>query len=660
MVPFWEKYPLLKERLEIIQVNLGNLCNQACKHCHIGASPRGKRVMDEKTARLVCDKIEQLVPRWVEFTGGTPEMVPCFEYMLKRLAGTGVRLAVRTSATVLDEKPYSRFAELYRKFGVKVIASVPDATREVFEGQRGRGTFAKTLRVLERLNELGYGNGQGLELELVYNPAGPHLPPPQKAIEEKFRALLGEKYGIRFNRLVALTNSPINRFKRQLERAGKIEQYIDTLKRNFRPENVESLMCRRLLSVDYRGRVYDCDFNLARDMPVKGCENTFFWEIDFDDFRPEVSCDEHCWACTAGAGSSCHGQLDATFDATSVVKDYYGKQLTSSADLKTSCCTASAPPARIAEVIRELPDEVVTRFYGCGSPIPGVLEGSHVVDLGCGTGRDVFVLSKLVGPRGRVTGIDMTLEQLEVAQRWRPVVARQFGMKRSNVRFVLDRMENLDSHVKPGTIDLVVSNCVINLVEDKELVLRKVYRALRNGGEMYFSDVYCDRRLPEPVRTDPVLYGECLGGALYWQDFLRIARRVGFADPRVVERKPIELQPAIKAKVGPASFWSVTVRLWKIDGLEDLCEDYGHVATYRGGIEDCPDGYLLDQEHFFEKGRPERVCGNTALMLSSTRLAPYFDVQGSFDTHFGLFPDCGTSIRREPDDSQPPPAGCCC
>jgi len=349
-----------------------------------------------------------------------------------------------------------------------------------------------------------------------------------------------------------------------------------------------------------------------------------------------------------------------SFDALQNAREYYGQQLTSTADLKTSaCCTTESIPSYVRDVLPDIHAEVLTKYYGCGTAFPADLRGLQVLDLGCGTGRDSYVMSKLVGPAGFVHGLDMTPEQIAVAQRHREHMAGVFGYDQSNVNFVQDVIENMDRHFTPDSLDLVTSNCVINLLADKEPVLAQVHSLLRLGGEFYFSDVYVDRRLPAAVRTDPVLHGECLGGALYEEDFLRLARRVGFADPRLMSRRVIELAPEVAALVGNAVFNSCTYRLWKIDGLEDACEDFGHVVIYQGGHEQGNDRYTLDQDHVFEKGRPERVCGNTVKMLQETRLAPYFAVHGDFSTHHGRFPWCGTeAFRRLAADAAETGCGC--
>ena len=349
---------------------------------------------------------------------------------------------------------------------------------------------------------------------------------------------------------------------------------------------------------------------------------------------------------------------DHLLNAQDNARQYYGQELSVTADLKTSaCCTVDSLPDYVREVLPDIHDEVLSKYYGCGTAFPADIQGLTVLDVGCGSGRDTYVMAKLVGEQGLIHGIDMTAEQIEVADRHRAHQAQVFGHAESNVRFVQDTIEHLDRHFEPDSLDLVTSNCVMNLLADKEPVLKQIHGLLGEGGEFYFSDVYVDRRLPADVRNHRVLHGECLGGALYGGDFLRLARRVGFADPRLVTNRVIEIdEPELRGLVGNAVFRSMTYRLWKLDGLEDVCEDFGHVATYKGGHPQGEHRFTLDEEHVFEQGLPERVCGNTALMLAGTRLARFFEVSGDFSTHHGRFVGCGTSVFNRGDGD----AGCGC
>lgn len=329
------------------------------------------------------------------------------------------------------------------------------------------------------------------------------------------------------------------------------------------------------------------------------------------------------------------------------VRDYYGKILQSNADLKTSaCCSTEAMPPHLRKLLAKLHPEVKERFYGCGSPIPSALDGATVLDLGSGSGRDVYLLSALVGERGWVIGVDMTPEQLEVARRHRDYHAHAFGHVGSNVEFRLGDLTDLaELDIADNSIDVVVSNCVLNLVSDKPRAFAEILRVLKPGGELYFSDVFADRRLPSELLADPVLLGECLAGALYVEDFRRVLANLGVADPRVSARSPITLiDAAIERRIGFAQFESITWRVFKLQ-LEDRCEDYGQIATYLGTLVESPHRFVLDDHHMFEAGKPMRVCGNTADMLTATRYARHFRIDGDKTRHFGLF-DCGPGTAR--------------
>ena len=346
-------------------------------------------------------------------------------------------------------------------------------------------------------------------------------------------------------------------------------------------------------------------------------------------------------------------------DPLKQIREYYGKVLQRSSDLKTSvCCAVEGMPPHLDGLIDDIEPEILERFYGCGAPIPYALEGCTVLDLGCGTGRDVYMASKLVGEDGRVIGIDMTEEQLEVAERCLEAQMRRYGYARPNVAFRLGYMEDLaDAGIEDASVDVVISDCVINLSPQKERVFAEIFRVLKPGGELYFSDVFADRRLPAYLMTDPVLHGECLAGAMYEEDFRRMMHALGYADVRSVCRSPIRIESSeIERRIGMARFSSITVRAFKLDALEDRCEDYGQVATYLGTIDGYPHRVRLDDHHEFETGRALRVCGNTAAMLTDTRLSGHFRVQGDRSTHFGLF-DC--SPTQGPQSDGLDDAGCC-
>ena len=342
------------------------------------------------------------------------------------------------------------------------------------------------------------------------------------------------------------------------------------------------------------------------------------------------------------------------------VSDYYGKILQTKKDLKTSaCCALDKMPAYVKEPLKLIEDEIQTKFYGCGAPIPLVLAGMKVLDLGCGTGRDCFVLSYFVGEDGEVVGVDMTDEQLEVGNRYLPLQTEKFGFKKPNVRFVRGFIEDLAAMGLPDKyFDIVISNCVVNLSPDKPSVLKEVFRVLKDGGEFFFSDVYADRRLPRWAQRDPILLGECLGGALYWKDFERLAKKTGFNDPRIYACSKIDLldQETID-KIGFARFNSITYRLFKLAELEDACEDYGQAAAYKGTIGESPHHFMLDNHHIFESGKPMLVCSNTASMVKDTRFAKHFEVTGDLSVHYGLFAGCGEAPLETSSDKSV--GGCC-
>ncbi|TDJ45684.1 MAG: methyltransferase domain-containing protein, partial [Gammaproteobacteria bacterium] len=319
---------------------------------------------------------------------------------------------------------------------------------------------------------------------------------------------------------------------------------------------------------------------------------------------------------------------------------YYGETLSSTDDLKTTaCCTAAAPPQHVKELLAGVHPEVSARYYGCGLVLPEALEGLRILDLGCGAGRDVFVLSQLVGPSGKVVGVDMTVEQLEVAEQHRDWHANAYGYDESNVEFIEGNIEKLgETNLVEGTFDLIVSNCVINLAVDKRAVLRSAFRLLSPGGEMYFSDIYADRRIPVALTNDPVLYGECLSGAMYWNDFLQLARDCDFTDPRLLEHEPVDItDPAVQGLLGDIRFRSATCRLFPVEDLEPGQENYGQTATYLGTIANHPDSLRLDGQQNFMSRQQTPVSGNTAQILSSTRFSDHFDLNGDRSQHLGAF-----------------------
>ncbi len=341
---------------------------------------------------------------------------------------------------------------------------------------------------------------------------------------------------------------------------------------------------------------------------------------------------------------------------------YYGEVLGASSDLRTdACCTTEAPPPAIRAALGNVHDEVRARYYGCGLVVPQAIEGAHVLDLGSGSGQDAYLLAQFVGEQGSVTGVDATREQLAVAERHLDWHRDRFGYAKGNVRFVEGDIEKLDTLGLPEAhFDVIVSNCVINLVADKAAVFAAAYRLLKPGGELYFSDVYADRRVPTALLDVPVLHGECLSGALYWGDFDRLAKAAGFADPRLVTDRPLGIgDPAIAAMLDGIAFHSATYRLFKLDGLEPQCEDYGQAVRYRGTVAGAERVFALDGHHAIEKGRLFPVCGNTWKMLAETRFSDHFDFFGDFSAHYGVFAGCGTDSPFAGAPSGDALAGCC-
>jgi len=334
---------------------------------------------------------------------------------------------------------------------------------------------------------------------------------------------------------------------------------------------------------------------------------------------------------------------------TESVREYYGKDLGSIQDLKTGacCCSQELVHPGVKEIESQIDSEVMTKFYGCGSPIPPALEGCTILDLGCGTGRDVFIASRLAGPDGFVTGLDMTDEQLEVAERHLGSQMERFGYKRPNAEFKKGYIEDLNgSGIEDNSIDIVMSNCVINLSSDKKKVFSEIFRVLKPGGELYFSDVFSGRRMPGHIADDPMLYSECLGGAMYIEDFRRMLIEAGCPDYRVVAGHTIDLNnPAIEVRAGMVDFYSMTVRAFKLDDLEDICEDYGQTALYHGTIPGYLHYFSLDDHHRFITGKPMLVCGNTASMLENTRFSKHFKVTGDRSVHFGPF-ECAPASEK--------------
>lgn len=323
-----------------------------------------------------------------------------------------------------------------------------------------------------------------------------------------------------------------------------------------------------------------------------------------------------------------------------IVKDYYGNVLSGSEDLQTNaCCTDDNLSHSLKNILSNIHDEVMARYYGCGLVTPEQLTGCHVLDLGCGAGRDCYAIAQMVGEHGSVIGVDMTDEQLAVANKHIEYHREKFGYEKSNVTFLKGYIEKLDElNIADNSIDVVVSNCVINLSPDKEAVLKEIFRILKPGGELYFSDVYADKRVPAQLRDDPLLYGECLSGALYWNDFENLAKQHGFIDPRLVHSRAITIDnDEVAKRLGDLKFTSATYRLFKTQALEVDAQDYDLKVIYQGSIAEHENSLNFDQNTTFISQQPTKVCGNTWQMLKQSRFVEHFIFEGNFDKHLGLF-----------------------
>lgn len=310
------RFPAIKRRrVETLQVNLGYKCNQACLHCHVNAGPTRTEMMDRETISTVIRFLEVSEVNALDLTGGAPELNPHFRDLVTDARRLGVTVMDRCNLTILEEPGQEDLAEFLAANQTQVVASLPCYLEENVDGQRGDGVFGKSIRALRRLNQLGYGAlGSDLTLNLVYNPQGASLPPPQRELEQQYKQHLSKHYGVSFNQLFTLTNMPIQRFGSTLISKGQFNDYMRTLRASYRDENLQSVMCRSLISVDWQGFVYDCDFNqmLGLGLVHQNKHKPKLEELiglDLDE-NPIVVRD-HCFGCTAGQGSSCGGALGA-------------------------------------------------------------------------------------------------------------------------------------------------------------------------------------------------------------------------------------------------------------------------------------------------------------------------------------------------------------
>lgn len=307
-----QQWPLLRKGLKTLQINVGRVCNQTCTHCHVDAGPDRREIMNEETARQVIAFMSNAKIETLDITGGAPEMNPNFRMLVEEAVGLGVQVIDRCNLTILLAPGFTDLPEFLTQSRVNIIASLPCYLEQNCDAQRGDGVFVRSIEAIRRLNSLGYGEpDSGLELNLVYNPTGLGLPPNQSSLEADYRRELMARYGIRFNRLYTITNMPISRFLDDLLRRKQYEVYMDKLVQHFNPQTLDGLMCRSLVSVDWQGYLYDCDFNQMLDLPIKiGAGRLHITEVTADQLTEHrIWVSNHCFGCTAGCGSSCGGSL---------------------------------------------------------------------------------------------------------------------------------------------------------------------------------------------------------------------------------------------------------------------------------------------------------------------------------------------------------------
>lgn len=320
-----EEYPSFESKLsdsgfeefrstgvEILQLNLGYKCDLTCEHCHVDAGPDRKEVMEPETVQQCIEALDRSNVNTVDLTGGAPEMNPGFVELVEAASNRGMETIVRSNLTILvANKKYRAYPQFFRDHGATVVASLPCYTADNTDKQRGSGVFDRSIEALQKLNELGYGKaGSGLQLDLVYNPGGPSLPPDQEELQKDYKKHLAEEHGIVFNNLYTITNLPISRFLEFLVSAGRFEEYMSTLVNAFNPSAAQGVMCRNTLSVDHRGYLFDCDFNQMLDIPVHSSVPQHISQYaDADLSERLIRTGLHCYGCTAGAGSSCQGSI---------------------------------------------------------------------------------------------------------------------------------------------------------------------------------------------------------------------------------------------------------------------------------------------------------------------------------------------------------------
>ncbi|MBU45040.1 MAG: methyltransferase type 11 [Spirochaetaceae bacterium] len=339
-----------------------------------------------------------------------------------------------------------------------------------------------------------------------------------------------------------------------------------------------------------------------------------------------------------------------------MLQEFYGRQIQKTADLETNACCDVDTMAKHARVVSMVPAAATEKYLGCGSPIPDdlpTLKGLTALDLGSGSGVDAMILRFYLGPNGHMIGLDMTGEQLELARRSGVEFMQKLNYDPGSLEFVEGFMETADG-IPDESVDLIISNCVVNLSPRKDLVFETMHRVLKPGGEVFFSDIVADRRTD--LMDDEILVAECLGMAPYVHDARDMLQDAGFTDPRFFSRRRLAPNQRVLDRGDLTNFDSVIWRAFKLPDMDRRCEDYGQIAVYKGNMAGSPATFTLDEGHVFEAGRPMSVCRNTARMLMETRLRAYFEVTGA-TKHFGLFADCGTESAAALDSEN---SGACC
>jgi len=304
---------LQRRAVDVLQVNLGRYCNLACIHCHVESGPTRREMMSRENVDAVLRFLAATTTPVLDITGGAPELHPNFAYLIAAARALGRHVTDRCNLTVIFEPGMEYLPEYFKRNEVELMCSLPCYSEENVDKQRGKGTFDASIRALQRLNDVGYGQPDGdLVLNLVYNPVGPHLPPPQEKLEQDYKRILAEQFGITFNHLYCLTNMPITRYAMHLKLRGEYDRYVELLSANFNAATLDQVMCRNLISVGWDGSIYDCDYNQMLRLPILGADgkaiNISFLSVD-QLFESPINVGNHCYACTAGSGSSCGGAL---------------------------------------------------------------------------------------------------------------------------------------------------------------------------------------------------------------------------------------------------------------------------------------------------------------------------------------------------------------